>query len=179
MTLHHDLFPETLVVTLMDGQPMTSSLEIAAHFGKPHDAVLKAIRKTIKRAKNPERLVNFYESFTTYTTANGAQRKRPIYYLTKDGFNFTVMGFTGEKADEWKWRFIDAFNALEAELKTKTERYATALDQVRPCLRPVVEGTESGHDRATIAAPLGRSVRSISYHRRRARDLGLLPENAA
>ena len=32
------------------------------------------------------------------------------YLMTRDGFTFIVMGFTGEKADEFKLKYIDAFN---------------------------------------------------------------------
>lgn len=172
--MHPDLFPETLLVDLLDGHPMTDSLRIAEHFKKHHRDVLKAIRSLLDRTSDPERLRNFAQSFTTFTSANGAQRKRPIYLLTRDGFFFVASGFTGAEADEWKWKFLDAFNALEAELHAKSERYAHALDQVRPMLRPVVEATEAGQSRAEIATPLGKSPAAITYHRAQARRFGLL-----
>ena len=34
----------------------------------------------------------------------------PMYYITKDGFSFLVMGYTGAKAGEFKERFINEFN---------------------------------------------------------------------
>ena len=37
----------------------------------------------------------------------------PMYYINRDGFVFLVMGFTGRKANEWKWKYIEAFNQME------------------------------------------------------------------
>lgn len=39
--------------------------------------------------------------------------------MNRDGFSLLVMGFTGEKALEWKVKYINAFNAMEQELKNK------------------------------------------------------------
>ena len=37
--------------------------------------------------------------------------------MDRDGFSFLVMGFTGAKALDWKVRYINAFNEMEATLK--------------------------------------------------------------
>ena len=37
--------------------------------------------------------------------------------MNRDGFSLLVMGFTGEKALEWKLKYIQAFNLMEEELK--------------------------------------------------------------
>ena len=39
-----------------------------------------------------------------------------MYTLTRDGFVMLAMGFTGQQAKEFKWAYIDAFNAMEASL---------------------------------------------------------------
>src|SRR5699024_11811103 len=39
------------------------------------------------------------------------------FLLTRDGFSFIVMGFTGAKADQWKLKYIEAFNQMEGALK--------------------------------------------------------------
>ena len=136
-----NLFPETLLVSLDRGQPVTDTLKVAHFFGKHHRDVLRAVRRAIERIQDPGRLRNFARSS----------------YLNE------------------QWRFIDAFNAAQIELAATEARYLAALDQIRPALRPVVEGTAAGHSRAAIAQPLGKSVGAISYHRRTARRLGLLP----
>lgn len=41
------------------------------------------------------------------------------YLLTRDGFTLLVMGFTGQKALQWKLKYIQAFNAMEEALKGK------------------------------------------------------------
>jgi Rha family phage regulatory protein len=175
MSLHHDLFPESLVVTLVDGQPMTSSLEIAEHFGKRHKNVIQSIENLITNCPDSEfSQLNFQPA--EYLDAQ--KKPRIEYRLTHDGFAFLAMRFTGKEAMAWQIAFLQAFNALEAELRAKEARFAQALDQIRPTLRPIVEGTEQGQSRADIAAPLGKSVNSVTYHRRKARELGLLPKSA-
>ena len=37
--------------------------------------------------------------------------------MNRDGFSLLVMGFTGKKALEWKIKYIQAFNAMEEELR--------------------------------------------------------------
>lgn len=167
---HADLFPETLLVKLDHGHIFTTSIKVAEYFGKRHDDVLKVINAVVKRTVSPEHLRNF----AAMSGLDQRNRQRNFYHLTRDGFVFIAMGFTGPDADAWKWKFLDAFNAMEAELNARTARYAAALDQVRPNLRPVVEGTEQGMNRAAIAGPLGKSCGSVTYHRRSAHRLGLL-----
>lgn len=166
-----DLFPETLAVQLVGGVPMTTSVEIATHFGKRHDTVLRGIKGLLNRTTNEGRRRNFAES----SYLNGQGKRQPMYRLTRDGFAFVVGGFTGAEADEWKWRFIDRFNALEADLAAANARYLAALDAIRPSLRPVVKDFEDGLPRSDTALWLGKSPAAVTYHRSQARRLGLLP----
>lgn len=48
----------------------------------------------------------------------GGAQKSEYYEITKDGFMFLVMGYTGEKAGEFKERFINEFNKREALLRS-------------------------------------------------------------
>lgn len=154
-----------------NGQPFTTSRAVAERFGKQHKDVLKAIKKLLNDSPDPTfNQRNFAP--VNYLDAKGESRLE--YRLTHDGFAFLAMRFTGRDAMAWQIAFIQAFNMLEAELVAQTARYAKALDQVRPMLRPIVEATEQGLNRAAIAAPLGKSVNAVSYHRRSARRLGLL-----
>ena len=43
---------------------------------------------------------------------------RKQYIITRDGFTLLAMGFTGSKALKFKLQYIQAFNAMEAKLKT-------------------------------------------------------------
>jgi hypothetical protein len=55
----------------------------------------------------------------------GATRKSPAYRMTRDGFTFLCMGFTGAEAARWKEAYINAFNRMEAELQQcNTEQYS-------------------------------------------------------
>ncbi|WP_260458301.1 Rha family transcriptional regulator [Bacteroides salyersiae] len=41
------------------------------------------------------------------------RKKGPMFYLTRDGFTFLAMGFTGKVAVEFKETYINAFNEME------------------------------------------------------------------
>ena len=176
-TLYPDLFPETLLVNLDHGHIFTTSRKVAEHFGKSHKNVLRDISALLAKIArlnfeppNATGRLNFAPS--SYTDKRG--KTYPEYHLSHDGFSLLAMGFTGREALVWKLKFLEAFNAMESELHARTQRFAAALDQVRPNLRPVVEGTQGGLNRAAIAAPLGKSCAAVTYHRSQARRLGLL-----
>ena len=57
-------------------------------------------------------LLNFEE--TSYL--DQLSRQQPMYHITKDGFIFLTMGFTGQKAAQIKEAYIRAFNQMEAQL---------------------------------------------------------------
>ena len=153
------------------GQPFTTSRAVAERFGKRHDNVIRTIQNLLADLPDPEfGRLNFEES----SSLNAQQKMLPEFRLTHDGFAFLAMRFTGRDAMAWQIAFLQAFNALEAELAARTARYAAALDVVRPALRPVVEGTEQGLGRAAIAQPLGKTANAVTYHRSQARRLGLL-----
>lgn len=101
------------VVTLNDGIATTLSTDVAATFGKQHKNVIRDIENIIATLPENRRL-NFELCFENNALANGKPIKR--YRLTRDGFTFLAMGFTGEKAQAFKWAYIDAFNRMEAKL---------------------------------------------------------------
>ena len=94
-----------------EGQLVVSSRQVAKDFGKRHDNVVAKIDKKLTNLKI--RALNYFIE-TTYIDEKGESRKE--YLLTRDGFSFIVMGFTGEKADEWKIKYINAFNRMEEEI---------------------------------------------------------------
>lgn len=166
-----DLFPETLLVSINNGIPMTDSKKVAEHFHKRHDNVLRAIRTYLECAKDPRGLLNFEAS----SFLNEQNKQQLMYLLTKDGFAFIVGKFHGEIAEAWQWDFIDAFNALEAEFAARVEREANALYHLRPHWREIGEGTAAGLRRVQICATTGhKSPQTITANRRRMRIAGLL-----
>lgn len=100
------------------GEPMCSSRQIAETFGKRHDHVLRDIQSIKNRCKEGQNLnpqfwgANYVESF--YKSRG---KKYPEFFLTRDGFVFLVMGYTGGNADELKVAYIKRFNQMESFIK--------------------------------------------------------------
>lgn len=103
------------LVFLKNDQALTDSLTVADMFEKRHDTVLRAIENKIKTDSTQNCGRCFFPS--KYKDTKGEWRKK--YLMNRDGFVFIAMGFTGAKADEWKWKYIHAFDAME---KILTER---------------------------------------------------------
>ena len=57
---------------------------------------------------------------STYIGRDGAKAK--MYYLNRDAFVFTVMGFTGKEAAAWKLRYIQEFNRMETYIRSQQEQ---------------------------------------------------------
>lgn len=101
------------IVSVKDGEVFANSRDVAAFFDKRHDNVMQAIGALI--ASEPRLgLLNFKE--TPYVEPSTGQTYKS-YDLDRDGFSLLAMGFTGGKALKWKLRYIEAFNAMEAELR--------------------------------------------------------------
>ncbi|MFO1803897.1 Rha family transcriptional regulator [Pseudomonas aeruginosa] len=108
--------PSTEVsVEIIGGKPTTTNLDVAKHFRKRHDNVLR----DIKNLECPEdfALLNFEEC--SRTGANN--RPEPYVRMTRDGFTLLCMGFTGKEAMHWKIAYINAFNKMEQVLIEQPE----------------------------------------------------------
>ena len=101
-----------LVFRGQNDQVITTSLLVAETFEKEHRNVLKSIRKLMS-ATNVAVAQMFDE--TTYVNEQG--KEQPMFFMNRDGFTLLAMGFSGEKALKFKVDYINAFNAMEAELK--------------------------------------------------------------
>jgi len=101
------------VVFAKDGEVFASSRDVAAFFGKEHRNVLRDIDLLITQEQKLG-LLNFEQ--TPYVEPSTGQTYRS-YNMDRDGFTLLAMGFTGGKALKWKLRYIEAFNAMEAELR--------------------------------------------------------------
>ena len=105
-----DMQPIEGIVKITENRMFTTSLIIAEAFEKNHYDVLKAIG-------NMECSEEFNErNFTAVEYKDAKGEMRPAYEITRDGFAFLAMGFTGRKAAAWKEKFLEAFNAMEREL---------------------------------------------------------------
>src|SRR5699024_1413672 len=116
---------ELINIENKEGDLVVSSREIAANFNKRHDQVLRDIDNKIKSLEtSPQKCGHL---FIENEYEDNYKRKQREYLLTKDGFSFMVMGFTGSKADQWKLKYIEAFNKMEKALKEVYHVSETAL----------------------------------------------------
>lgn len=102
------------LVRINSNQVVTDSRSVAEHFGKAHNHVMRDIKNLLGGLSNFGHTPMFHE--TTYVDDQNGQTY-PMYLMNRDGFSLLVMGFTGEKALEWKLKYINAFNAMEKALK--------------------------------------------------------------
>lgn len=110
--------PEQLLPELkFENQQITcSSLDVADHFDKQHKNVLQSIRNL--ECSEEFRLLNFQQTvITRENPSGGAPIESPAFKITRDGFAFLAMGFTGKKAAAWKEAYINAFNQMEKRLQ--------------------------------------------------------------
>lgn len=97
----------TQLVTLSNQKVTTTSLLIAEAFGKRHDNILR----DIKRLECSEEFTHLNFEGSSHQDPTG--RMLPYFEITRDGFTFLAMGFTGKKAAEFKEAFIAQFNKME------------------------------------------------------------------
>lgn len=96
------------LVYLKNDQALTDSLSVAEMFEKRHDHVLAKLEKIL--TDSPENSGQCYFK-TKYKDTSGKWNTK--YLMNRNGFMFLAMGFTGKKADAWKWKYIEAFNKME------------------------------------------------------------------
>lgn len=97
----------------LNGTTVVSSRQIAEDFEKEHKKVIRDIENLMEKTSGQ----NWTDLFirTTYKDSYGREQKE--YLCTRDAFALLGMGFTGEKAIQWKLKYIEAFNLMEAEMR--------------------------------------------------------------
>ena len=113
-------------------QAMTSSLLVAKEFGKEHNKVVRDINNLA--CSQEFRAANFGES--SYVSEQG--KEFPMFTMTKDGFSFLVMGYTGKKAAQFKEAYINAFNKMESEIRSSVKP-KTQLEILQMSINQLVE----------------------------------------
>ena len=115
---------------IKDGQVVTTSLRVAEIFGKEHKNVLRDIKEL--DCSDDFRGLNFEPSLRIRQLPNGmGERQDPYYLITRDGFVFLVMGFTGKTAAKFKEAYIRAFNVMEERLRRMQQPAQTFADAPR------------------------------------------------
>lgn len=94
---------------------MTTSLIVAKYFDKEHKNVIRAIKDL--DCSDDFRRLNFQPSYYQ----NEQNKRQPMYRMTRDGFMFLVMGFTGKKAAKFKEQFISLFNKMHSWINQRVK----------------------------------------------------------
>ena len=101
-------------------QVLTNSLLVAEKFGKEHCDVLKAIDALVSKMPKNQCKGYFADTSIEVKQPNGGVRHSRIVAMNRDGFTLLAMGFTGEKALQFKLEYINAFNKMEKMLKEQS-----------------------------------------------------------
>lgn len=102
-------------VTLNQNVLVTDSRRVAKHFKKRHKNVLRAY--DLLDCSDEFRQLNFEPTMGDVQGPNGAVRQERVIQMTKNGFVFLVMGFTGKEASRIKEAYINAFDAMSDQLQ--------------------------------------------------------------
>ncbi|MEG1651909.1 MAG: Rha family transcriptional regulator [Hafnia sp.] len=112
-----DLFRQ--IVSVNDGEVVTTSRKIAEVFGKNHKDVLRAINQLECSDYFRER--NFALSQYVQKMPTGGSKSVNEFLITKDGMAFLVMGFKGKEAAKFKEAYINAFNWMADKIHQRDE----------------------------------------------------------
>lgn len=121
-----------LGVIVVDDVPKVSSRKVAEMFGREHKTVLAAIENA-GCSKEFGR-----QNFEPTSYKDQWNRKQPEYLMTRDGFTFLAMGFTGKKAAQFKEAYIHRFNEMEQFIESRS---AARLE-----CRELTDMIQSSHD---------------------------------
>lgn len=99
------------LVLISKSQAVTTSKKISELFKKRHSDVIRAIKNL--NCSDDFRERNFALMVKKNELPQGGATESQIYYITRDGFTFLAMGFTGREAAKFKEAYIKAFNLME------------------------------------------------------------------
>ena len=141
-----ELFPVSAngLVSVVNNKVVTTSLQVSKVFEKTHHNVLRDIRNL--ECSSDFQAFNFESSFYLRKLPNNATKKEPMYYLTRDGFTFLAMGFTGKIAARFKEAYINAFNEMERKLAGITVREDEIINTIRELCEDITSRIK-GHEK--------------------------------
>jgi Rha family phage regulatory protein len=114
--VENSLTLKTDLVEVVQGEVVTSTLQLAEVFSKRHDNILREVNSKL-RSPNLE-IAEFYKHNCIESQYINSQGKaQPMYYLTRKGFSLLALGFTGEQAELFKIQYINAFEEMYSRLK--------------------------------------------------------------
>jgi len=111
---------------LVNDEFSVNSRDIAKVFGKRHADVIRSIENMGRFEKlMTERKLSLSE----YQDKSGKSNKS--YQLDRDVFSKVAFGFTGKKADDWQWDFINVFNEMERLIRVDIKKLQEKDDQLK------------------------------------------------
>ena len=121
-----------VLVQLQNQKAVTTSKLVANAFGKQHKHVLRDI-ETLECSEE-FRVSNF--GHTPFTHPQNKQVYN-MYTITRDGFSFLAMGYTGKKAAEFKEAYINAFNSMENRLQSLPSSEPNMLSKIESLIETI------------------------------------------
>lgn len=143
---------------------VVTSLDVAETFGKEHKRVMQDIRELDCSEEFRE------HNFVPISYIDSMNRKKPMFVMTRDGFTLLAMGYTGEKAMQFKEAYIKQFNAMEKALIGKVKEREKGIAVRQALTNAIKESGENermhGHAYSTYTdliykAVLGKSAKQL------------------
>lgn len=113
MNERSDYLNEHELVCIYNEIAVCDSLQVAEKFEKEHRHILRDVDELTAQNWAVKGLFKV----STYKANNGQKYRK--FYMNRDGFTLLAMGFTGQKALEWKLQYINAFNRMENIIREK------------------------------------------------------------
>lgn len=152
------------MITEHEGRPVTTSRIVAEQFGKQHKDVLRSIENLRAQLAETSDGAAFNErNFAPVRYRDEKGESRPMYLLSRDGFTLLAMGFTGQKALQFKVAYINAFNRMERLLSGDQ---SAALPEHRPQYLPTVAATGGETAVCAFLSAVIEALKSGAYHLR-------------
>lgn len=114
-------------------QKTITSIEVADMVGKPHNDLMKDIRRYTSQFN--EGNISHVEFFTENTYLDKKGQERPCYLVTKKGCEFIAHKLTGIKGTEFTAKYINRFHEMEETI----QKPRTALEQIALLAQGTVE----------------------------------------
>ncbi len=106
------------------GRLYAVSTDVANYFEREHKNVLVSIEKCL--IEQPSLLADF--SATKHSKKGGTHKR---YEMSRRGFSYLILGFTGKKANQFKLDYIDQFDRMEEYLRDTLDSRSGALEMCR------------------------------------------------
>ncbi|ENW86648.1 hypothetical protein F906_01707 [Acinetobacter pseudolwoffii] len=131
----------------------TTSLKVAKYFQRNHRDVLRAIKNC--GCSDEFRQRNFAQS--SYLNEQG--KSQPMYEMTKNGFSFIAMGFTGKQAAQFKESYINAFDEMSSFINSQN---LTLISQFNKAVLQYERASDAASDAGRNLVLFGRKIKPLA-----------------